>query len=196
MDEQRGDSAVEDAEALNGPVGLTDEQLLNAAANKPSALSDEEKQSTLDWFLDDGAEGSEIEPLYRIQIDVSTNPEVQDFKDWVIKPVPSERIDYLRRQFSIVQGNRDQRRRRGALGTELDAAKFNGQLVFEATADPDLEEVMRRKPGAWTAGWELVVHRFRFKPLLVDQIAGQILTYSGGDDEAVRTATEIKAAGN
>lgn len=194
MEEQRGGTL---AEAEDGVPQLTDEQLLDAAAHRPESLSDEEKQSTLDWFLADEGEGAAVEPHYRIQIDVSTNPEIQDFKDWVIKPIPSERIDYLRRQFTIAVGNRDQRRRRtAAVGTELDAAKFNGQLVFEATADPDLEEVMRRKPGAWTAGWQLVVHRFRFKPLLVDQIAGQILTYSGGDDEAVRTATEIQAAGN
>jgi hypothetical protein len=42
----------------------------------------------------------------------------------------------------------------------------------------------------------VVLHRFRNKPLLVDQIAGQILLVSGGDDEDVRTAREIRAAGN
>jgi hypothetical protein len=117
----------------------------------------------------------------------------------VIKPVGSERIDHLRRQFTVSTGNRAQRRRRNqGQSQELDGAKFNAQLVYEATVDPDLETVFNAKkgPGSWQYGFELVIHRFRFKPLLVDQIAGQILEYSGGDDEAIRTATEIKAAGN
>lgn len=165
---------------------LTDEQLIARAAEKPKSLSEEQKQSTLDWFLEE--QGDEVEPHYTIEINVSTEPDNPNYKVWVIKPIESSRIDILRRTFQV-QGNRQQRRTGQA---DVDMARFNAALVFEATVDPDLTVPLQQKQFA--DGAQLVQHRFRFKPLLVDQIAGEVLRISGGDDEDLRTAREVKAA--
>lgn len=163
--------------------------LLRKVAQHPRTTTDDEKQSTLDWFLQDEG-GDEMEPHYKIEINVSTDPGREDFKPWVIKPIPSPRIDMIRRACTVAPNRAARRRTSG--GQDLDAARFNATLVYEGTVDPDLTVPL--KAGKFTDGAQLVLHRFRFKPLLVDQIAGQILEYSGGADEDVRTALEVKAA--
>lgn len=146
----------------------------------------------LEWFLADEGSEETSEPVYPIEINVSTNPTAPEWVQWHVKPMQSQRIDFLRRTFQMPV-NREQRRR-GEQG-ELDGAKFNAALVFEATVYPNLVDVLERT-GKFRDGVELVLHRFRAKPLLVDQIAGQVLFYSGGDSDDVRTAREVKAAGN
>lgn len=147
----------------------------------------QEKQDALDWFLAEDS-GDAVEPTYTIQINVSTDIDHPQWIDWQIKPIPSQRIDYLRRTFSM-QPNREQRRR--GQTADLDAARFNAALVFEATVYPDLEQPLRTK--GFRDGAELITWRFRGKPLLVDQIAGEILQRSGGDEADLRTATEVRA---
>lgn len=163
---------------------------VEAVAQRGDKTDPQEKQDALDWFLAEDS-GEAVEPVYTIQINVSTDVERPRWLDWQIKPIPSQRIDYLRRTFSM-QPNREQRRR--GQSADLDAARFNAALVFEATVYPDLEQPLRTK--GFRDGAELITWRFRQKPLLVDQIAGEVLQRSGGDEADLRTATEVRAAGN
>jgi hypothetical protein len=162
---------------------------LGVVANSPRTATDEEKQSALEWFMADDDEATD--PTYPLEVNVSTDPGRPRWITWRIKPVASTRIDYLRRTFTMPV-NREQRRK-GAMG-DLDASKFNAALVFESTVDPDLSIPMGQ--GKFADGAQLIMHRFRNKPLLIDQIAGQILFYSGGDDDDLRIARDVKAAGN
>lgn len=182
----KGNAAVTTADVDPQQVRAETDALLRKASDQPKSLTPDEAQSTLDWFM--AEQDEEAEPHYTIEINVSVEPGKEDFKPWVIKPMHSERIDMLRRTFQV-QGNRQQRRTGVA---DLDLAKFNAALVFEATVDPDLSIPLQQK--GFADGAQLVQHRFRFKPLLVDQIAGEVLRISGGDDEDLRTAREVRAA--
>jgi Phage XkdN-like tail assembly chaperone protein, TAC len=148
-------------------------------------------KDALEWFLTDEAEGETDIPTYTLELNVSTDPMREKIIQWVIRPIASTRIDELRRQHQA--GGRSGRRRRGD-EPQVDIARFNAALVYEATVSPDLRDVARRKQVA--SGGELVLHRFRHKPLLVDQIAGQVLQYSGADEDDLREAREVIAAKN
>lgn len=169
--------------------GEVEADVLSTVANAPRTATDEEKQTALEWFMADDEEATD--PTYALEVNVSTDPDNPTFIVWRIKPVASSRIDFLRRTFTMPV-NREQRRK-GAMG-DLDASKFNAALVFESTVEPDLSIPM--ETGKFRDGSQLVMHRFRNKPLLLDQIAGQILFYSGGDDDDLRVARDVKAAGN
>lgn len=158
-------------------------------ARNPKAVDRETAQDALDWFMAD--EGEEADPVYTIEVNVSTDLTHPRVIAWQFKPMGSERIDVLRRMFSVPL-NRDQRR--SGQVAELNTARFNAALVFESTVNPDLQAALATR--GESDGARLVTHRFRHKPLLVDQIAGQILEMSGGNEEDVRTAKEVVAAKN
>lgn len=153
------------------------EQIQRAAAAKPQHMPADAQQSTFDWFMEGYDEQGSVEPRYPFEINVSTDPNEDKKMTWWLKPIDSTRIDELRKLCELPT-NREQRRR-GDI--QIDNARFNAFLVFEATVDPDLREAAQRKNEM--DGSKLVRWRFRFKPLLVDQIAGHVLLISGGDDE-------------
>lgn len=148
----------------------------------------------LEWFLSD--EGEEDGPVtHPLDINVG-RPGEERWIQWVVTAVQSTRIDELRRAHVQETGNRQQRRRRQA-AEQLDVARFNAALVFEATISPDMTKVIQAKglkQGA--SGADAIMWRFREKPLLIDQIAGEILRISGADEDDLREAREVIAAKN
>lgn len=173
---------------LLGPPVRNDEAI-RKVADQPKQASPDDMQDALEWFLAD--DDTEADPVFPIELNVSTDPAVKQWITWHVKPMQSTRIDALRRTFQVA-GNREQRRK--GMGADLDAARFNAALVYEATVKPDLNVAIEQ--GKFVDGAQAVLHRFRNKPLLVDQIAGQILYISGGDDEDMRIPRELRAAGN
>lgn len=165
------------------------DEAVRQVANHVKQASAEDMQDALDWFMADEDEAED--PTYTVEINISTDVGRPKWIKWTIRPIPSQRIDFLRRTFTMPV-NRAMSRR-GQQG-ELDAARFNGALVFEATVDPDLKIPLAQK--GFADGSQLVIHRFRQKPLLVDQLAGQVLFYSGGDDEDVRAVRDVRAVKN
>lgn len=182
----------EPSEDLRAPdllAPVRDDEVVRKVADQPRDATPEDHMDALEWFLaDDDEEG---DPVFPVEINVSTDPDRKKWVTWKVKPIASQRIDTLRRVFQV-PGNREQRRK--GMGSDLDAAKFNAALVFESTVSPDLSVPIAQ--GKFADGAQLVLHRFRNKPLLVDQIAGQILYISGGDDEDMRVPRELRAAEN
>lgn len=178
-------------EQIGGQGDHGSSEAMKLVADSPGSATPEQKQDALDWLLADDEESEEETPVYPLEINVSTNPREPKWVTWHIKPIASGRLDQLRRMFQVPV-NRQQRR--AGQQADLDASRFNAALVFEATVYPDLIEVMNKK--GERNGAEYVMNRFRNKPLLVDQIAGEVLQRSGGDEADVRDATEIRAAGN
>jgi hypothetical protein len=197
-----GSTKEKDAPQLGEPelVGgeLTAEEgkdLLDRGSTKAgmAGLEDGEKQSMLDWFLSDE---QDAEPVYPCKVNVGTLTD--DFRIWKVRPIGSSRIDEIRRMCQI--GNRASQRQASRQGApQVDVAKMNAILVFEGSVDPDLREALATAQRLKSVSPDVaffIHNRFKFKPLLVDQIAGEILRISGADEDDVQTAREVLSAGN
>lgn len=144
-----------------------------------------------EWFLSD----EELPATRTIRINVGS-ADAQRWIPWTIRSVDS---DVLRRIRTEGQ-NRAARRARQATGlSEVDPQEANARIVVEGTVAPDLGEIVLKKlrddqrPSDPAAARMIVLkHRFRHKPGLIDQIAGEIMSLSGYDEEDIQEATAAK----
>lgn len=150
-------------------------------ASRPDRLSVEDQDSAMAWFLDDEDE----DVTKTILINVAN---VGEHKiPWVIRPVDSETIRDIRRRAE--QAASKMQRRRGQVA--VDQGQINLAIVAEGTVEPDLRGATERKygEGLGADATRIVMlalkDKFKRKPGLVDQIAGEILALSGYDDEDV-----------
>jgi hypothetical protein len=150
------------------------------AANGKDKLNDEEQVDALEWFLSD-TDATEL--THTFQVNVGTQLK-KVWIDWTIKPVDMDRLRAIRRR-SAQGGSRRQR----AQGEQFDEVAANVQIVLEGTIDPDLRAAGKQL-GAADPSFA-VRGRFAHKPGLLAQIAGEIMSLSGYDDEDVR---EVDAA--
>jgi hypothetical protein len=177
--------------ALPAAAAAEERDLIGEVATQGVKGDPDRAKAALDWFLEAEPEDEADDVVYPLEINISTDPKVERYITWTVKPMASTRIDELRRAFTM---QTPRKRRRAEGDSQVDIARFNAALVFEATVSPDLKEAARRKNNA--DGASLVLWRFRKKPLLVDQIAGQVLQYSGADEDDLREAREVIAAKN
>lgn len=152
----------------------------NAAKGKKEQFEGDELVDATDWFLSDT---DETDLTHTFQINVGSIKQKR-WIDWTVKPVDMDRLRKIRRQAQ--QGNRMQRR---AGNSEFDEVTANVQIVLDGTISPDLRQAAQQigvaDPGI------AVRSRFAHKPGLLAQIAGEIMSISGYDDEDVR---EVDAA--
>jgi hypothetical protein len=145
-------------------------------------LTPEERADALAWFLSD-TDDTDLTHTFEINVGGLEN---KHWVKWTIKPVDMDRLRRIRKQ-SQPAGNRQQRRN-GQTG-EFDEIAANVAIVVEGTVIPDLRAAARQlhaiEPGV------LVRTRFAHKPGLLAQIAGEIMSISGYDDDDVR---EVDAA--
>lgn len=175
----------DDAEPREG------DELLEAAARIGSndksreTLSEDEQADALEWFL--SPESEDVTDDIELNVGTARKPK---WIKWTIQTVDRDELRRIRRQ-SREQGNRRERRRAAAIGqgTELDADAANLRIVVEGTVYPDLRAAAKQMNLVDPA--DAVRRRFRKKPGLIDQIAGEVMSLSGYDDEDVR---EVQAA--
>lgn len=205
-DEQHeGDTPEQPADQPNGAgASLTDEQLAerlaaqssglkDVSAEEPRAgatavtaardgrrLSDGEKSSALDWFLNEDPAGAD--ETKKLELNFGTEEE-PSWVDWVIKPVPMEVMRAIRRKAANT--------RLARTTGEVDEYRVNLEIVVEGTIDPDIREAARifgeenRGPADPV---DALRAKFQNKPGYIAQIAGKIMTLSGFNDEDVREA--------
>lgn len=163
-------------------------------------LDDQEKMDALAWLLADEEEGEDTR-TEKWEFNVGTE-ERQVWIDWVIRPIDADTMTGLRQRATARRGvNRPSRR--GAPET-IDNTLFNLFMVASATVLPDLAKAAEAKGVAAAdplyGPVELLKHRFRNKPGIVDQIAAKVMLFSGYDDEDARRPTPeasmVRAAGN
>lgn len=157
----------------------TGPELIDRAA-KGKLKTQDEANAALDWFLSDDP-SQEGELTRTIQINVGGDQE--RFIDWTIRAID---LDTLRRIRRTVAGTRAQRRS----GGELDEVAANLSIVVEGTVNPNLVEAAKRLGIA--SPTTALKSRFRHKPGLIGQIAGEILSLSGYDEEDVREVAASK----
>jgi hypothetical protein len=176
-------------EPANDKASLPD--AVKAAANGEK-LGDEEQDEALAWMLSD--EGDATQNYRHLQINVGTKA-TPKWVPWVIQNVERETLRQIERAAS---GNRQQRRQ----GADADRADANVRVVAAATISPDLDHVadvkgIQRAPDPLYHRMQALKWRFRNKPGLIDQIAGEVMDVSGYDDEDVQASgAEEAAAGN
>lgn len=173
------------------------EEDVDTMADSPKGATAETVQSATDWFLSD----EHIAPdlfVHTIEVDVGP-PQEARWITWKVRPLDTDEMTAIRRQAQ--QAPNRQGRRLGARGEE-DQAQFMRLVVVTASIDPDFHAVAQAKR---IADPTLVLkERLAHKPGIVDLIAGEIITLSGYDDDAMRdegagTASikkQIRAAGN
>ena len=179
--------------------GEREPTLVEELADKPpEEITPEEEAEGLAWALESfesiGTEADLGFVLATLEVNVAAPGQGKKWVKWAIRPVTSERIDELRRGHQVPSGNRREQR---AGRTDLRMSAFNAALVWEATIEPNPDELLRiaRSKGV-ASGGEVISWLFRHKPLLVDQLAGRVLEAAGGDEDDVRDAAEVRAAGN
>jgi hypothetical protein len=165
-------TAAAGADGVRNSVQPSPASALPDSIDKLSAgrkVTDEERLDALDWFLSDEDEDAEITHTLEINVGSATKDR---WVEWVIQPIDS---DELRRIQQLGQ-NRSQRRR-GATPADPDMAETNRRIVIAGTVHPDLRDAAQRKGVADPS--VALNHRFRHRPGVVAQIAGEILALSG-----------------
>lgn len=174
------------------------ESIETAAESVASAkgLPVEAQMDALEWLLADDAEEDAAFSVRNIEVNVGT-PQMPKWVAWTIRNVDRGLLKQLQEQRG---GSRAQRRGQIA-GGELDPEAVSLRIVSHGTLSPDLDEAARVKqvkvaPDPHLHRMQILAHRFRNKPGLVDQLAGEIFDLSGYDEGAIREAKEVRAAGN
>lgn len=173
-----------------------DRDLIRRAAGpegdgKGSDLDVPEQITALDWFLSDAPVAVE----YTFDINIG-NPRDQRWVKWTIQAVD---VDVLRRIRKEAEGPRRTRRARQPGETpEVDQQEMSARIVVAGTIDPDLRGIARMKgapehPDPDVAAIQVLKHRFRHKPGLIDQLSIEVMALSGYDDEDIREHAAGKA---
>jgi len=192
-------TAEQDRSAIEG--GVTQEEVeklappesieIAAAPGGDQRLSDEDKQDATDWLLaDDDDDGAEV--YKTLTINVGT-PDAPKRIDWTIRAIDPDEMRQIRSRAGSRGGPRGRRQRQAQTG-EVDDSFANLLIVTAATVTPNVREVAKQKGIADPS--EVVKHRFRKKPGLIDQLAAEIFLFSGWDEEDIQEAKEVRAAGN
>lgn len=174
----------------------SDRDLIRRAAGpngdgKGSDLELEEQMTALDWFLSDAPVAVE----YTFDINIG-NPRDQQWVSWTIRAVD---VDVLKRIRKEAEGPRRARRaRQPGDAIEVDQQEMAARIVVAGTIDPDLHEVAKMKgapdhPDPDVAAIQILKHRFRHKPGLIEQLSLEVMSLSGYDDEDVREHAAGKA---
>lgn len=149
-----------------------------ANGSKTEALKVEEVADATEWFLSDTEEYLEHE----FQINVGSLSKKR-WVTWTVRPVDADKIRRIRRQSQPRSAAR-----RGNT-TEFDEVAANIAIVVEGTVIPDVRAAALQKGLRDPADW--VRARFQHKPGLLTQIAGEIMSCSGYDDEDVREVDSV-----
>ena len=147
----------------------------------------DEADAATEWFLAD----EEPADTDTFELNVGS-PDVPRWISWTVRAVDQEVLRRLTRD-----GGRATRRRGQSGVPDIDPQEANAKIVVEATVAPDLAEIARVKGVQQTADplfaqVQVVKHRFRHKPGLIDQIAGRVMDLSGYNEDDVREAIAAK----
>lgn len=150
----------------------------------------DEQMSALDWFMDDDSAPAVDE----IELNIGTSRN-RRWIDWTICAVDTDVLKRIRRD---AEGNRARRRSRTPGETDIDPQEANLRIVLAGTLAPDLRDIAKRKGAPEhvdpdVAPLQLLKHRFRQKPGLIDQLAGEIMSLSGYDEDDLREHLAGKA---
>lgn len=145
-----------------------------------------------EWLL--GSFDRNTEVTHTLELNVG-GPAEPVWINWTIRAIEGAELRRIRaRAADSVTSASSRKGRDGALKDTEAAFRANVDLIVAATVAPDLVQAAQRK-GLADPGL-IVEEAFSNKQGLVDQVAGEVMSLSGYDDEDVRDAVEQRAAGN
>jgi hypothetical protein len=173
------------------PPNADETDLIRRAANGEE-LTEEEHQDATDWLLQSFRE--ELPTITdKLEINVGT-PQHPTWIDWEIRSIDGAMIRRIREQAMNQRAMRRQGTQQASAGVAEAAFQANVRIVVEGSVKPDVK-VAAGSTGVADPGifLEQALNR---KQGLIDQLAAEILGLSGYDDDDLRDAQEVRAAGN
>lgn len=158
----------------------------NAPDVDENKLTPDEAKDALDWFLSD----EEIPLTKTLKITLGEREYL-----WEIRAIDFDTIKRARKLAEEGGQLAAKRARQTGVAPEVDSQQANARIIVAATIKPDLRHAAAVKmqqdglshtsPDVDFPAMQLVLHRLRTKPGIIDQIAGAILNLSGYDEEDV-----------
>lgn len=145
------------------------------------SLSEGERSSALDWFLNEDPRAAAEETQTK-ELNFGTQEDPRWVR-WTIKPVPMEVMRAVRRKAANTRAARQT--------GEVDEYRVNLEIVVEGTVDPDIKAAaaqLAKENRGPADPVDAMRAKFASKPGYVAQLAGAIMTLSGFNDEDVRDA--------
>lgn len=140
----------------------------------------EDLANATSWFLSDEDAGVMGERTFGLNVAAQGEHVIE----WTVRAISREQIRQIRKLA------RPARMRASANAGEIDDMKANLGIACAGTLTPDLNE-MAARIGVKDIP-EMLKRRFSHKPGLIDQIASEVLTVSGYDEDDVRDIESVK----
>lgn len=175
-------------------------QRVAARGGNPEDWDPQDSEDALSWFLED----EPVDLTHTLRINVGTPGDPRWVK-WTLRAIDSETLKRIRREAQ--DGNRRARRsRQPGEAAEIDPQAANLRIVVEGTVEPDLDKAvvqyaakMGREapehPDSSVARMQIVKHRLRHKPGLIDQLSAEIMSLSGYDDDDIQELAQTVGKG-
>lgn len=162
---------------------------VGSGAVKDGTLSPTAESEALKWFLST----TEIPATIKLDVNVGT-PHEKQIITWTLRAIDSDTLKKARKMSE--EGSRSVRRARATgQAPEIDGAEANARILVAGSADPDFymaaRTLMAATPGSQahpdpdTDAVMLLRNRLGHKPGLIDQLAMEVLSLSGYDDEDI-----------
>jgi hypothetical protein len=168
--------------AERAPEAKSDAEAVRAAA-EGQKLQPEEHASALQFFLDARADAPQGVSTKTLELRVG-----ERWFDWTIRPVDMDTMRTIRKRAMDTK----QARRSG----DVDENRVNLAMVVAGTVSPDLQDEARKahRDGIGPPDpVQVLKMMMQDKPGYIAQIAGEIMSISGFDDEDVREAEQVEA---
>lgn len=155
------------------------------------SLSPTAESEALAWFLS----ADEIPATITLDVNVGT-PHVKKVIPWTLRAIDSETLKKARKMAEEGGGRAAIRRARQSGATpEIDGAEANARILVAGSVDPDFYVAAktlidatpgeRAHPDRDTDAVMLLRARLSHKPGLIDQLAMEVLSLSGYDDDDI-----------
>lgn len=158
-------------------------------AARGEGLTDREHSESLQWLLKAEPDpGEQEKKVLQLNFGTSLTP---DYIDWTIKPVSMAEMRRIR------NGARNSRQAKRS--GQIDEVRMNLQVIVAGTVDPDVRlaaEIAKDSGNGHGDPVEILNARFQSKPGYIAQIAAEIMSLSGFDDDDVQEKEMVEAAGN
>lgn len=147
-------------------------------------------EDATNWLLEAFDASPDVTKTLDLNVGSTQSPK---WVKWTIRAVEGPTLRRIRAR-AAESITRNARSKAGALGDADAAFRANVEVVVEGTVEPDVRGLARGRGLADPS--VLVEEAFRVKQGLIDQVAGEIMSLSGYDDDDVRDSLELEAAGN
>ena len=171
--ERRPADTLQQLAGSEGPRGAT-----GAGVSEPDA------DAALRWLLEDAPDESDLSTK-EVTVNVGSTEKPRKVT-LTLRGVDEPKLRQIRRRVNA-QAQQAARRRRGGAG-EVDETEVNVRVIAEAIVKPDLDDVCKQLGINDKSMW--VRRKLAHKPGLITQLAGEVYSLSGYDEDDIEEPGE------